>query len=250
MFISNYTLLTIYSPPLTAECAGCGTTLYCSKDCQKRHWKLIHKVECARASRKGRTAAVVTKMKWRMKQFGDIYAPFLHNLVLDVYRICNKELDSGDVLFPADCLVDIQLADLPGSAKRPRLYIKRVYVRKLSEREEQLDEQLAYVGTIKAPEQGWACVRYCLSYDFGREDVFRRDDVMSTHFQFNSRIGPEELGRLKRRKKEVYKEKVDGHQNIINSIARGESPKIYRVIKECLQDKNMEQSNFGGPSDS
>lgn len=97
------------------------------------------------------------KMIWRMQQFENIYAPFIHKLVLDFYRLFNKELESGDDLFPVDSYVDIELAELPRGTKRPRLYIKRIFFRKLSEREE-----LGYKGA-KTSKRGWTCVRYCLS---------------------------------------------------------------------------------------
>lgn len=30
-------------------CGGCGQTIYCSKDCQKKHWKHVHRTQCADA---------------------------------------------------------------------------------------------------------------------------------------------------------------------------------------------------------
>ena len=107
------------------DCAGCGLVQYCSKECQKRHWKQ-HKVEC------GKCDISFKKLGWRMDQFGHFYNPLIHKLVLDMHRFYNKEMDTGDVLFPEDVIVEIQLADLPRSAKRPRLYIKKVFLAKLT----------------------------------------------------------------------------------------------------------------------
>jgi hypothetical protein len=60
---------------------------------------------------------------------------------------------------------------------------------------------------------------------------------LSSYFQFQYQIVPEELRRLKRSKKEVYEENVNEHMNTINIIAKGDAPQIYKVIKECLKEK-------------
>ncbi|KAK1738049.1 hypothetical protein QTG54_011343 [Skeletonema marinoi] len=178
------------------ECSGCGLVLYCSKECQRSDWKLSHKVECGK--------------------------------LLDMFRLFNKEMNAGDVLFPAEFFVDIHLADLPRGTKRPRLYIKHAMIGKLSKRV--LD---VVYSRMKPPERGYESVRYCLSYSFGPGE----NDNISSYRQFHYKMGPNKLRRLKRSTKNVYEENVDEHMNMINSIARGESPRMYKVIKEIMKEK-------------
>jgi hypothetical protein len=33
-------------PGAKSRCGGCRTALYCNRDCQKQHWKRVHKAEC------------------------------------------------------------------------------------------------------------------------------------------------------------------------------------------------------------
>eukprot|EP00985_Skeletonema_marinoi_P005984 scaffold2590_cov172-Skeletonema_marinoi.AAC.2 len=213
--------------PDDQEFGGCGLVLYCSKECQRSDWKLSHKVECGKCE-DGERVTMNTKIDSRMQQFKIIYSPFIHNLVLDMFRLFNKEMDAGDVLFPAEFFVDIHLADLPRGTKRPRLYIKHAMIGKLSKRV--LD---VVYSRMKPPERGYESVRYCLSYSFGPGE----NDNISSYRQFHYKVGPNKLRRLKRSTKNVYEENVDEHMNMINSIARGESPRMYKVIKEIMKEK-------------
>ena len=168
------------------------------------------------------------KITARMQQFKIIYSPFIHKLVIDMFQLFNKEMDAGDVLFPAEFVVDIKLADLPRGTKRPRLYIEHVMIVKLSKLV--LD---AVYSRMKPPERGYECVRSCLSYSFGPCE----NDNISSHHQFHYKVGPDKLRRHKRSTKNLYEENVDEHINMINSIAKGESPKMYKVIKEIMKEK-------------
>eukprot|EP00984_Skeletonema_dohrnii_P003245 scaffold1075_cov100-Skeletonema_dohrnii-CCMP3373.AAC.1 len=208
------------------ECSGCGLALYCSKECQRSDWKLSHKAECGKCE-DGERAIMNRKLSSRMDQFHNIYCPLIQKLVLDMFRAFNKEMDAGDVLFPAEFFVDIHLADLPRGTKRPRLYIKHVMLGKLSKR------ALDLYSRAKPPERGYERVRSCLSYSFGPAE----NDTISSHHQFHYKTGPDELSRFKRSTKKVYEENVDEHLNMINSIAKGESPKMYKVIKEIMKEK-------------
>ena len=184
-------------------------------------------MECGKCE-DGERAIMNKKITSRMQQFRIIYSPFIHKLVLDMFRLFNKEMDAGDVLFPADFVVDIELADLPRGTKRPRLYIKQAMIGKLSKHE--ID---VVYSRAKPPEQGYECVRSCLSYNFGPGE----NDNISSHHQFQYRVDPDELNRLKRSTKNVYDENVDEHIHMINSMAKGESPRMYKVIKEIMKEK-------------
>jgi len=207
------------------ECTGCRLVLYCSKECQRSDWKQ-HKVECRKCDDE-QTAALHKKVSWRLDQFYAFYSPFIHKLVLDMYRLFNKELDAGDVLFPADTFVDIHLADLPRSAKRPRYYIKEVRVAKMLGNKFQ-----AMSARTKPLERGYAYVHACLTYKYGREH-----ESISSYSQFQYHVSSAELRRIKRSTKEAYAEKVGEHVNYINDIAKGENPRHYKIIKEILKEK-------------
>ena len=198
---------------------------YCSKACQKRHWKQ-HKIECLKC-KDGDQAALNKKLQWRMRQFNNFYTPIIDWLVRDMYRLFNKEMNT-DILFPEDGIVEIQVADLPQSAKRPRLYIKQVLVGELSKYE----KEIAYSRPSLPLEPGHERVRYCLSYNYGP------DKNLLSHHQFQLRVDATVRSKFKRSTKELYDENVDEHMKFINKVAKGESPKIHKVIKKILKEND------------
>ena len=220
----------ILTPPLhdvSTECARCGLVQYCSRECQKRDWKQ-HKIEC-RKSEDGDKAALYKKIQSRLFQFDDLYSPIINRLVLDWYRLYNKEMDTGDILFPEDTIVDIRLADLPQSAKRPRLYIKHVRIAKLTKYEIE-----AAFSRVSLPMPGCERVRYCLSYSYGPG----KNDIFNIFHQFQSQVDSAVRSEFNRGSKQLYLENTHKHQDFINSVAKGENPKIYKVIKEILKENN------------
>jgi len=196
---------------------------YCSRECQKLDWKQRHKIEC------GKSQDGSKKLAWRLDQFYNFYTPMIGKLVLDMYRFMNKEMNNDDILFPEDDIVEIQLADLPQSAKRPRLYIEQVIVGKLSEYE----KEAAY-SRASLPEPGYKRVRYCLSYKTGSGE----NDTHFSYYQFHYGAHPAERSNFNRNTKKLYDENVGEHVSMINSVARGEKPKVYKVIKEILKENN------------
>lgn len=159
-----------------------------------------------------------------MDQFGHFYSPLIHKLVLDMHQFYNKVMDTGDVLFPEDVIVEIQLADLPRSAKRPRLYIKKVFLAKLS-----MDEVERAYSRASLPEPGYTHVRYCLAYNYGENENF------FSHYQFHHRVGPAERSNFARSSKQLYDQNVGEHCSFMNSIAKGENPKVYKLIKGIMR---------------
>ena len=133
-------------------------------------------------------------------------------------------MDTGDVLFPEDVIVEIQLADLPRSAKRPRLYIKKVFLAKLS-----MDEVERAYSRASLPEPGYTHVRYCLAYNYGENEYF------FAHYQFHHRVGPAARSNFARSSKQLYDQNVGEHCSFMNSIAKGENPKVYKLIKGIIR---------------
>ena len=173
--------------------------------------------------------ALNKKHGWRLDQFYYFYSPLIAKLVLDMYRLFNRDMNTSDILFPEDVVIEIQLADLPQSAKRPRFYIEQVLVTKLTE--DGLER--AFTGA-SLPETGYERVRYCLSYRFGPGE----NEKLSSYYQFQYQVSPAERSSFNRSSKELYGENVMEHQDFINSVAKGEQPKVYKVIKQVLKEKN------------
>ena len=212
---------------LLTECAGCGAVNYCSKECQISDWKRGHKAEC-RKCESGSEADVNSRIFSRMREFRKIYAPYVDNLILDMYRLFNKELNAGDVLFPEDFIVDIELADQPRKMKRPRLYVKKVMVGKVTEHEKE-----AIFSRFQSIEKEHDCaVRFCFRYKKGENS----NDVAMFN-QFIYEVGQKQLDKLKRSSKKKYEENVSEHRNEINCIARGERPEVYKVIKKIMKER-------------
>ena len=146
-----------------------------------------------------------------------------------MYRLYNKEMDTGDILFPENTVIEIQVADLPQSAKRPRLYIKEVVVAEISN-----ETKKAAYSRFSLPEPGYERVRYCLVYNHGTGE----NEYLYSYCQFQYRVSPNDRSAFNRSSKELYSENVGEHQDFINSVSKGESPKIYKVIKQVLKEKN------------
>ena len=137
-------------------------------------------------------------------------------------------MNTGDISFPENAVVEIQLADLPQSAKRPHLYIKQVLVAKLSKYE----MNAAYSSNIR--RSGYKNVQYCLSYRNGPGD----DENFTTYYRFQYQVDTAERSEFKRASKKMYSENVDEHEAYINSVAKGENPKVYKIIKQVLKEKH------------
>ena len=222
-----FSLPNILTPPVLnnifpTECARCGLAQYCSKECQKRHWKQ-HKIECLKCQDGDHQTALNKKLGWRMDQFSNFYTPLIAKLVLDMYSRHNKQFNTGDILFPENAVVELALADLPQSAKRPRLYIKQAFVAELSKYETE-----AAFSRASRPEPGYECVRYCLSYSYGTGE----DETFFSYYQFQLPLSAAK--QLKR----IENKNVGEHLTAINSIAKGKNPKVYKVIKQVLKEKN------------
>ena len=228
IFFSIFVTVEFYASSPSAVCARCGLVQYCSRECQKRDWKQ-HKIECSKSVDDG-DAALYKKLQWRIEQFENFYTPIIHRLVLDLYRLYNKAMNNDDILFPENAIVEIQLADLPQSAKRPRLYIKQVLVAELS----QYEMEAVYSSGNTRLEPGFAYVRHCMSYKTGSGE----DDYFTKYYQFQYRVDPDERSEFKRASKKMYNENLREHQDFINSVAKGEKPKVYKVIKDVLKEKH------------
>jgi hypothetical protein len=140
-------------------------------------------------------------------------------------------MNTGDILFPENAIVEIQLADLPQSAKRPRLCIKEVVVAELSN-----EKMKAGYSRFSLPEPGYDRVRYCLVYRYSRGTG--ENEYFYSYLQFHYRVSPNERSNFNRNTKKLYSDNVGEHQNFINSVAKGESPKIHKVIKKILKENN------------
>ncbi len=146
-----------------------------------------------------------------------------------MFRLFNKELNAGDVLFPANSFADIRLADLPRSAKRPRFYIKEARFAQMPK------DKFDAVYANSAPlEKGYTYVRFCLTYHYGPRE---EEDCVCSHAQFQYQVTPAELRQIKRGTKKLYLENVNEHVTFINGIAKGESPTQYKIIKNILNEK-------------
>ena len=139
-------------------------------------------------------------------------------------------MNNDDILFPEEVVVEIHVADLPQSAKRPRLCIEEVVVA------EQSNEMKAGYSRFSLPEPGYERVRYCLVYRYSRGTGEK--EYFYSYRQFHYRVSPNERSEFNRRSKNLYNENVLEHEAYINSVARGEKPKVYKIIKQVLKEKH------------
>lgn len=112
------------------ECSRCGMVLYCSKECQKSHWKK-HKPHCNATSNEDMKENI--KVQRRIERFKNFYGPMIHCAVSVRYELYNIEMKRGDASFPRNHAILVHLLDLPDTTKKPRLCIGNIEVKLMSE---------------------------------------------------------------------------------------------------------------------
>ena len=99
-----------------SECSGCNVVIYCSRECQKSHWK-IHKSTCLDNQKLGKKEE--NKLVRIMIKFRLFYAPLLDCIVLFRYALYNIATKGRGR--PKNHIVEIRLSSLPDSMRRSRL---------------------------------------------------------------------------------------------------------------------------------
>ena len=132
------------------ECSNCNTTIYCSRNCQVKHWKQ-HKKICPKMS-----GDQLEQRSWRrMTRFNRYYYPMVSK-ILAVKALMNQE---DKTVTTRTHVVTFLLTDLPQESKNPNLRLNGVSSIALSDLPEQYRKQIE-LGLSQCPPEifGIPCV--------------------------------------------------------------------------------------------
>ena len=77
------------------KCNGCGMALYCSKECQRSHWK-AHKVDCKRQQALNKLTIDILKEASTIETGSSANITFgLHKIALAIDILCNCPPDNS-----------------------------------------------------------------------------------------------------------------------------------------------------------
>ena len=225
-----------------SECARCGVVQYCSKECQKAHYK-VHKADCKRSSKETDINETV-KLQKRLERFKNFYGPMVHIVVSRRCELFNMEMNRGNAPFPTTHAVIVHLEDLPESAKKPRLRLGKIEVKLASEAgvKENADKLRSHYPT-------WAnMITFVFQYHTKFTEAWRESLTLiniTPYIPVRAYIG-NKIG-------EVYSTKSESLAALlewikaVNDTAKGERPDLYKSIKakqSMKQELNVAQSKL------
>ncbi|KAK1748699.1 hypothetical protein QTG54_000638 [Skeletonema marinoi] len=110
-----------------SSCAGCQVSVYCSRECQKAHWK-DHKEFC-QANRCTEENSHFKKALRNMKKFQGLYYPLIELMIHLRLALLAKELDLDLDTIQNTHTINLILSDIPEEmtdAKKPRIMVRHL----------------------------------------------------------------------------------------------------------------------------
>lgn len=233
-------------------CSGCQVSVYCSRECQKAHWKR-HKEFCKMNSCTEDSAHFKMTLR-KMKKFKGMYYPLIELMIHLRFALLAKELDVDLDSIPGTHTMHLVLADIPDDmvdAKKPRIIIKNlepVPIAALSEkaRKEFIEkcDRLLKEGHVVNYSFVYPCFDAGKCYSWSQSCLHSRDPF----FYF------------RRYDKLEMLEKILWLTQGINGMAKGIRPDLYKEVKRFLKedggrhmkgaddDKNSSEGGGGGRS--
>jgi len=224
---------------LFQECSRCGCFVYCSRECQKAHWKKEHKTQCTAINTGNETQRDIQKHSRRVLKFNTLYSPLIQNLMKARYILYNRERNEDTVKFPEGQTVAIYLAALPEGAKRPQLCIDRIIIRDMTD-----EERNEFDSSSLDCNGEYIVARYCLLFPSPSPRVIEKKVYYSPYSQATIRYKAKDMENFYRRfSSEQLSNLVLGHIQTINAIAKGERRDLHQAIKECMKQKKQQLEN-------
>jgi len=209
-------------------CAGCQISLYCSRECQKAHWK-EHKEFC-KANRCSEDNAHYKKSLRKMKKFQAWYYPLIELMIHLRFALLAKELDVDLDTIQNTHTINLVLADIPDdntNATKPRITVRNmspVAFADLAETDrlqfEETRGDLMDQGFVVSYTFVYPCLDVGTCYTWKQSCLHSRDP-----FYYFRRYD----------KKEML-QKIIWLTEGINGMAKGTRPDIYNEVKSFLKE--------------
>ena len=103
-------------------CTRCNAATYCSKECQRAHWK-DHKTRCQKIDDEETKA--YGRIPGRVARFHGFFAPMLNERILPI-KFAQLKKENGAAAFPTAHVVTLHFSELSQNAKKPRLRLDEV----------------------------------------------------------------------------------------------------------------------------
>ncbi len=214
--------------PLDVDFAECGrctavTYSYCSKYCQVKHWK-EHKKRCPKYDYDDEGKKAYGKIPGRAHRFNGYYAPLTSKVVVTKFALLKLENSEAT---PNTHLITLRLSELPKEKKKPRLRLDSVGTLALSDLPEPQRNHMQH-GMSMYP-RGTFVIPYIMEVEFlGGLGVHMSPGM----FAFNA--NPLLNERMPKDKPTLT---MEGNLwiRLINEIAEGDRPDLFRSIKEKIK---------------
>jgi len=226
-----------------SSCAGCQVSVYCSRECQKAHWK-DHKEFC-QANRCTEENSHFKKALRNMKKFQGLYYPLIELMIHLRLALLAKELDLDLDTIQNTHTINLILSDIPEDmtdAKKPRIMVRHLETKAFADLLE--TDRLSFEETRgEIMDQG-----FVVSYTF----VYPCLDVGTCYSWKQSCIHSRDpFYYFRRYDKREMLQKIIWLTEGINGMAKGTRPDIYKEVKRFLkEDGGRHSTNEDDSSES
>jgi len=213
--------------PLDAEfnrCGNCQIIPYCSRACQKMHWKKAHKQSCQKGNEEA-YKLFLDKLTRRLDRFAHVYGPMV-SIALSM-RFSIEHLNDKRVT-PRTHVMMVHMSELTDKdAAKPRLLIDKIDPKPMSElpeghRKNLQDGLLFYQDSSKV-------MAYFLVFQTAGGPFLR--PIMSSYQDNPFEYSIKRMKKMSSAKRDMFSVVVVSWIQSINDMAKGKRPDLFEAAK-------------------
>ncbi|OEU13580.1 hypothetical protein FRACYDRAFT_241920 [Fragilariopsis cylindrus CCMP1102] len=214
------------------KCSRCWSKKYCSKECQKKHWKDGHDMKCE-AVKVIDGGDKIVKMEvgiddiddtnyQRIEYFKEKYGRLIQLIALQVLLIGPNNENPDQTLYNKTHVPILFLEALPSSAKYPRLSIQTAVTLPIAMLGERYQESL--YETIRLYENSKDPKSFVVNVGLSYHETGKKNATVCTPFTFGSDF-------LNWKGKDVHS-LYERYKNTVNAMAGGNAKDLIAAIKK------------------